>query len=284
MAAGLYRDNNMDGLYDAGDTGLKSTTCTADNGFFMFSGMTELIPAGQVKHYIVVYLFSATAPLGTYSIGIPSNSNIGGYGQTTGLPFNALASYPVNSNAVTLVAPTPTATGTFTRTSTPTSTMTVTDTPTFTRTVSPTNSATDTATGTFTMTPVPTSTYTATATDTQPPTKTITPTSTATQTFTAQPTPNTDRVLDKNVVDASKGEKLKIKFMTSAAGILVKMKAYNLSGEMVKKGEYTTPLPGWNEVEWDLKNDSGKMLGQGIYFIHIDAEGRTTIKKVYVIK
>jgi flagellar hook assembly protein FlgD len=112
----------------------------------------------------------------------------------------------------------------------------------------------------------------------------MTQTWTITQTHTPLPTPNVDRALDKNIVDASKGETLKIKFRTASAGILVKMKAYNLSGEMVKKGEYTTMFAGWNEVEWDLKNDSGKMLGQGMYFIHIDAEGKKAIKRVYIIK
>jgi flagellar hook assembly protein FlgD len=126
------------------------------------------------------------------------------------------------------------------------------------------------------MTPTPSSTHT--------PTNTITPTRTITQTHTPQPTPGTDRALDKNVVDVSKGETLKIMVRTTAAGVIVKLKAYNLSGEMVRKGEFTAALAGWNEVTWDMKNDANKTLGQGIYFIHIDAEGRKAVKKVYIIK
>jgi flagellar hook assembly protein FlgD len=93
-----------------------------------------------------------------------------------------------------------------------------------------------------------------------------------------------DKVLDKNYADASKGETVKIKVKTAAIGVHIKLKAYNLTGEMVRHYEFDSTLAGWNEIAWDLKNDAGKTLGQGIYFVRIEAEGSAVMRKVYIIK
>lgn len=91
-------------------------------------------------------------------------------------------------------------------------------------------------------------------------------------------------MLDKNYADASKGETVKIKVKTTAIGVVIKVKAYNLTGEMVKHYEFNSTVIGWNEIDWDLKNDKGGTLGQGIYFVHIEAEGTAVIRKVYILK
>ena len=105
-----------------------------------------------------------------------------------------------------------------------------------------------------------------------------------TQTGTVMPTPNADKVLDKNVVDISKGENLKIMYNAATAGVIVKIKGYNLTGEMIRSMEFTAACTGWNSVEWDMKNDAGRTVSQGIYFIRIEAEGKSVIRKVYVVK
>jgi flagellar hook assembly protein FlgD len=75
--------------------------------------------------------------------------------------------------------------------------------------------------------------------------------------------------------------------MGSMAGVNVKIsiKVYNLTGELVKKYSYTTALAGWNYYIWDGKNDAGRKLGAGLYFVHITREdGRKDIKRVYILK
>jgi hypothetical protein len=98
------------------------------------------------------------------------------------------------------------------------------------------------------------------------------------------PTPNNDRVLDKNYADASKGGAINVRINAKAAGSLVKVKVYNLTGEAIRSFEYTTTVIGWNQGPWDLKNNAGKTVGQGIYFVHIEAEGSTVMRKVFILK
>jgi hypothetical protein len=164
-------------------------------------------------------------------------------------------------------------TGTDTSTFTQTTTATYTPTPSFTRTQTPSRTLTLTITSTLTFTP----------TETQSQTGTITPTYTITQTWTPLPTPNIDKVLDRNYVDAGKGEVLNVK-VRAAANRLVNVKIYNLTGELVRTFEFTTAAAGWNQAPWDLKNNAGKIVGEGIYFLRIEADGASAIRKVYILK
>ena len=91
-------------------------------------------------------------------------------------------------------------------------------------------------------------------------------------------------MLDRNYADASKGEVISVKINAKAAGSLVKVKVYNLTGEYLRGFEFTTTVIGWNEAPWDLKNTTGKVVGQGIYFLKIEAEGSAVIRKVYILK
>ena len=70
----------------------------------------------------------------------------------------------------------------------------------------------------------------------------------------------------------------------TAAGVLVRAKIYNLSGEFLRRLEYTTVNAGWNMFEWDLRNAANRAVGQGIYFVRIEAGGETVIRKVYILK
>ena len=85
-------------------------------------------------------------------------------------------------------------------------------------------------------------------------------------------------------MDASRGETLWIKVNASAAGVTVRLKGYGLTGELIKKGEFITTSPGWNQVEWDLKNDAGRVVGRGMYFIRVEYDGKAVIRKVYITK
>jgi flagellar hook assembly protein FlgD len=85
-------------------------------------------------------------------------------------------------------------------------------------------------------------------------------------------------------VEPGKGEKVKIKIKDRAVGTEVSIKIFNLSGEMIKKIAYTVLNTGWNETEWDVKNESGNTVGRGMYFIVVKTGGRSETRKIFVVK
>ncbi|HPI02274.1 MAG TPA: hypothetical protein PKZ78_00415 [Candidatus Goldiibacteriota bacterium] len=174
--------------------------------------------------------------------------------------------------------PTSTSTDTATDTNTPTPSETYTDTATFTYTQTPTDTYTFTHTPTDTNTFTPTDTFTATNTFTHTYTPTITPT------FTNSPTPKIDTALDRNFAEPLKGDAIKISVKAPAAGETVEINVFNLSGEKVRRFSFMTTAAGWNEGFWDCKNDSGKTVGQGLYFIRITRAGTVEIRRVFVVK
>ena len=128
------------------------------------------------------------------------------------------------------------------------------------------------------MTATPTYTFTVTLT------QTITSTHTVSPTITNTPTPDIAAQFDKNYFNPAEGETLQIS-TRAEANTKVYIKAYNLTGELVRKHEYTTAVTGWNIVAWDGKNDAGRLVGRGMYFIHVQKEGgKSEVKRVYVLK
>ncbi len=86
------------------------------------------------------------------------------------------------------------------------------------------------------------------------------------------------------MADASKNEVVKVRARVLSAGVTVNYKVYNLSGELVKNGSFTSTAAGWNDADWNLTNNDGKKVGQGLYFVRIEAEGRADLRKVFIIK
>lgn len=90
--------------------------------------------------------------------------------------------------------------------------------------------------------------------------------------------------LSKNYLNPNKGETLLIN-VKAAANVNVKVKVYNLTGEIIRRNmDFTTTADGWNQVEWDIKNDDGKIVGQGLYFVYIEAGTDKKLLKVYIVK
>ena len=177
-----------------------------------------------------------------------------------------------------------TVTYTVTNTETPTFTNTFTETQTWTQTNTPTNTYTPTYTFTVTNTPTDTETYTPSHTFTITETPTITDTPTITPTPTNTATPAINIVLDRNYIDVSKEQKVKIS-IKEKAGKKVYIKIYSLAGDFIRKLEYTTQQDGWNSIEWDAKNAVGKIVGRGIYFLYIKVDGISEeIKRIYIVK
>jgi flagellar hook assembly protein FlgD len=150
--------------------------------------------------------------------------------------------------------------------------------PTLTMTFTQTPTATAAATGTASNTVTATTTISPTYTDT--PTVTVT----ATVTLTPESTPDDNNVLDKNYADVSKGDVVNIRVNTAAAGTAVKVKVYNLTGGVIRKFSAISNAAGWNDITWDIKNDGGKTVGQGLYFIEIESQGVKKLRRIYVLK
>jgi len=45
-----------------------------------------------------------------------------------------------------------------------------------------------------------------------------------------------------------------------------------------------TTAAGWNEGFWDCRNDAGKTVGQGLYFIRINQNGAIQTRRVFIVK
>ena len=109
-------------------------------------------------------------------------------------------------------------------------------------------------------------------------------TATITQTLTSTPTPYIDIAIDRNYVKPLDGETVNIKIKAEAAGVEVTAKVYNLTGEFIREIKYTTIAAGWNTINWDVKNAASRIIGQGIYIIHIRNGNNSAIRKIYVLK
>lgn len=172
-----------------------------------------------------------------------------------------------------------------TGTNTPTMTPTLTESPTLTSTCTEVPSSTDTAIAMETFVLTATSTLTNQGTgNTATATPVVTATCVVSPVVTNTPTPNLNMTLSKNYVNPDKGEKLQINLKTQA-NVQVKIKVYNLTGEVVRNDlGFTASADGWNQVQWDVKNGDGKIAGEGLYFVYIEAGADKKLLKVYVIK
>ncbi len=256
-AFNMHANNQVNALCFSPDR----TTLYAGGSFTSFDGK------GQSNFAAIHMLSGIATPTSTYT-------------QT----FTMTPTFTITmTNTSTFTAtPTYTATGTGTGTFTATPSCTQTVSPTVTPSMTETTTATVTATMTETSSATVTQTYTATPSVTL--TYTFTPTITATYTCTPAPTPDDNNVLDKNYVDASKGETLNIRVNAAAAGAAVNIKVYSLTGELVRKFNAVSYAAGWNDIIWDVKNDDGKTVGQGIYFIEIESQGIKKLRRVYILK
>jgi hypothetical protein len=150
----------------------------------------------------------------------------------------------------------------------------------------PTATYTPTATTTFIQSVTETNTFTITSTMTETLTATLTatPTETVTVTTTSTPAPDENNVLDRNYVDTYNGGAVTIKVNVSYIGLPIGIKVYSLNGELVRRIDSLSYAVGWNSVVWDVKNDGGRMVGQGVYFVEINAQGVKKIRRIYVLK
>jgi len=179
---------------------------------------------------------------------------------------------------------TPVNTGTFTNTATNTSTGTASST----GTNSPTPTATNTPTHTGTSTPTVTSTYsktnTPTATLTSTPTNTFTQTSTPTITPTYTPTITSEIIISAPFPNPSNGTPITFNIQVPGEST-VTLDVFTLAFRKIY-GE-TTQADGPLTLQWDLRDVSGALVANGVYFVRIHIAGSqsaTKILKVLVLR
>jgi len=64
----------------------------------------------------------------------------------------------------------------------------------------------------------------------------------------------------------------------------VKIKIYNIVGELVREINESGKIPGWYDIIWDCKNDSGSEIASGVYIAQVEAGGDEKIIKIAVVK
>lgn len=224
----------------------------------------SMLSSGQSTTF--TWIYKATGAGSIYFIGRSI-----GQENTLTVESNTANSNPIS---ISLIIPTSTQTPVITFTTTPaqTKTFTMTDTPTQEMTITATPTSTDTEI--FTITPTFTNTSTVSI-DTPTFVKTIIPTPTF--------TPDVSVFIDKNYFNPEKGENIKIYYKILAPGI-VDIKIFNLSGEIINSYSKKYSNATYDYLYWDGKNNAGKYVGRGIYFITVKQQKENIIKKVFVLK
>lgn len=64
----------------------------------------------------------------------------------------------------------------------------------------------------------------------------------------------------------------------------VKVKIFNIAGELVREISAANKAPGYHDVIWDRKNDGGQEVASGVYIAQVEAGGEEKIIKIAIIK
>jgi hypothetical protein len=92
-----------------------------------------------------------------------------------------------------------------------------------------------------------------------------------------------DATILNNVINPTTGEKVYLNYRLSSAG-RVTIQVFTLDGNLVKVLRRETRAAGeWTE-SWDGRNNGGRIVARGMYFIRIVAPGIDEIRKVMVVK
>jgi hypothetical protein len=194
--------------------------------------------------------------------------------------------YVAKFNNAAFYTPTVTETPTITFTSTRTRTPSPSPTPTATATLTPTQSPTPTDTSTPCLvngTPC-TSTATSTATSTLTYTATLSPTDTDTPTITLTPTttPLPPCVLYPNPVKNQEPVKLQLFF--EGPNNSVNLKLFTVAFRKINAWEYNDLPQGVYEFPIELKDEGGKPLANGLYYVVAEVNGERKIFKLIVLR
>jgi len=196
----------------------------------------------------------------------------------TNTPTSTVTNTPTNTSSPTTTntptnTPTRTTTNTPTQTPTNTSTATPTNSPTNTHTNTPTNTATNTSTATTTFTKTNTPTATSTFTPTTTPTHTNTPTITPTYT----PTITERIVISEPYPNPSSGSPVIFNVQVPGEST-VTLDVFTLAFRKVYSE--TTRAYGPVTLQWNLRDVSGNLVSNGLYYVRIQVSGNESTMKI----
>jgi N-acetylneuraminic acid mutarotase len=63
----------------------------------------------------------------------------------------------------------------------------------------------------------------------------------------------------------------------------IELKIYDATGRLVREWDYQT-IGHSDQITWDGRDNSGKKVASGIYFIHAETDGRRAVEKVILIE
>ena len=59
---------------------------------------------------------------------------------------------------------------------------------------------------------------------------------------------------------------------------------YNILGEKINDWSIDIVEPNEREISWDRKNNNGKIVSDGIYFIEINSRYKRVVEKITLLK
>ncbi|NOZ56405.1 MAG: hypothetical protein GXO73_06410 [Calditrichaeota bacterium] len=92
-----------------------------------------------------------------------------------------------------------------------------------------------------------------------------------------------DFVLKKNVFRPGAGDPVVIRFKLSSNRV-ARLDLYDITGYWVTKIAEGPYQAGWNELSWDGRTESGKLVGSGVYIVTIRSGNLHAWKKVIIVR
>ncbi len=200
----------------------------------------------------------------------------------TGTPTSSMT----NTSTSTLTStPSATATSSQTKTGTATSTCTSTNTATVTNSQTVTSTYTSTPTSTGTSTPTSTQTVTLTMTSSSTASTTFTPTASKTATWSFTPTPSNTPILPSTIYpnpsDGTHPVHIHVQGIAGTANVRVEI--FTIAFRKIRELSFQA-VPEGTDVEVDLRDRSGFLLANGLYYVCVQANGRRQVMKLLLFR
>jgi flagellar hook assembly protein FlgD len=86
-----------------------------------------------------------------------------------------------------------------------------------------------------------------------------------------------------NVINPDRGDSVVLHYLLTRGG-RVTIQVFTLDGNLVKVLERSSQGAGEHTVSWDGRNNGGRVVARGLYFIRIVGPDIDEIRKVMVVK
>jgi M6 family metalloprotease-like protein len=75
-----------------------------------------------------------------------------------------------------------------------------------------------------------------------------------------------------------------IRFYISTRNIRTELMIFNSLGEKIRRFKLLNITPGWNQIEWDGKDDKGNIVSSGIYYYMLQTDNGKISRKMVLLK